>query len=106
MQLECVCTNGEDFMRGILTLGLMAAGLAMTSATLATLPAEAQTDRPRARIIVKPKRSYLDAGTVVKPGERKYLDYAIPVYSLYPRYGPYTDESRWPLPGAFELPGY
>lgn len=33
--------------------------------------------RPRARITVAP-RSFLDAGTEVVPGERKFTDYAFP----------------------------
>jgi hypothetical protein len=37
----------------------------------------AKADRPRARIVVAP-RSFLDAGTEVKPGERKFTDYAYP----------------------------
>ena len=40
--------------------------------------------RPRARIVVV-RRSYLDAGTQVSPGERKFLDYAYP-----PTYQPYN----------------
>ena len=35
----------------------------------------ARTTRPRSRIVVEP-RSFLDAGTEVLPGERKFLDYA------------------------------
>ena len=33
--------------------------------------------RSRARVVVMP-RSFLDAGTEVLPGERKFLDYALP----------------------------
>ncbi len=78
----------------------------LSAFALATLPAEAQTERQRPRITVKKKRSYLDAGTTVKPGEGRYLEYATPLYSRYPNYGPYPDLSRWPLPGPFDgLPG-
>src|SRR5262245_12936784 len=35
------------------------------------------TARPRSRVVVAP-RSFLDAGTEVKPGERKFTDYAYP----------------------------
>jgi len=38
--------------------------------------------RPRARVTVAP-RSFLDAGTEVLPGERKFTDYAFPT-------GPYS----------------
>ncbi len=38
----------------------------------------AMANGPRSRITVR-KRSYLDAGTEVLPGERKFNDYAIPL---------------------------
>jgi hypothetical protein len=37
----------------------------------------AKAHRPRARVTVAP-RSFLDAGTEVRPGERKFTDYAFP----------------------------
>jgi hypothetical protein len=37
----------------------------------------APANRPRARVTVAP-RSFLDAGTEVLPGERKFTDYAFP----------------------------
>jgi len=64
----------------------------------------ARTVRPRTRIVVVP-RSFLDAGTEVLPGERKFLDYAYP-----PTYQPYNAVTNiggrvgWhnsPLPGPF-----
>jgi len=63
------------------------------------------TTRPRARITVR-ARSFLDAGTEVLPGDRKFSDYAIP-----PGYSPtgVIDNTafsrREPLPGPFDLPG-
>lgn len=74
--------------------------------------AQAQTAKKRTRIDIA-KRSYLDAGTVVKPGSRPYLNYALPPGWFYPGYGqggaagpgPITG-IRWPLPGPFDLPGY
>ena len=63
------------------------------------------TSRPRARIIVR-QRSFLDGGTEVLPGERKFTDYAIP-----PGYSPTAvientaGYHRSPLPGPFDLPG-
>jgi hypothetical protein len=60
---------------------------------------------PRARITVR-RRSFLDAGTEVLPGERKFTDYAIP-----PGYSPTSvienraGVYRSPLPGPFDLPG-
>ena len=66
--------------------------LAVLAATVVDVPpVEAQTytaqpdrpvNRPRARITVEP-RSFLDAGTEVLPGERKFTDYAFPA-------GPYS----------------
>src|SRR5437016_5699652 len=69
--------------------GLCAALVTVTA--LAVPVAEAQTERrygstpkrvanakrPRARVVVAP-RSFLDAGTEVKPGERKFTHYAFP----------------------------
>jgi hypothetical protein len=64
----------------------------------------ARTERPRARVVVLP-RSYLDAGTEVLPGDRKFLDYAYP-----PTYQPQNVVTNiggrvgWhnsPLPGPF-----
>jgi len=104
-----------------------AAAIALSS--LAAAPAEAQTPKksaakkvaakkygpvpismappPRARITVT-RRTYLDAGTYVIPGDRKFTDYAIPPgYSptsvIDNRAGVYIDQS--PLPGPFTLPG-
>ena len=97
---------------------------AVTIGTLGT-PAEAQrrvyrgdqteritiideNGRARTRITVKP-RSYLDGGTEVLPGERKFTDYAYPpTYmsgSAYASWDP-TGIHRFPLPMPFELPGY
>jgi hypothetical protein len=65
--------------------------------------------RPRARITVAP-RSFLDAGTEVLPGERKFTDYAFP-----PNYSPMGGVNnvggrvgwdRTPLPqGPWDVPG-
>lgn len=87
-------------------LAPLAAVAAAAGLLLATIPADAQ-DRARTRITVQ-KRSYLDAGTVIKPGDGKYHDYAFPVESRYPSYGPFQagtgsyGSSRWPLLGKFE----
>jgi hypothetical protein len=74
-----------------------------------TAQADPPVNRPRARVTVAP-RSFLDAGTEVLPGERKFTDYAFPV-------GPYSTPLAtvqntggrvgWhqsPLPGPFDLP--
>ena len=62
---------------------------------------------PRARITVT-RRTFLDAGTHVIPGDRKFTDYAVPP-GWYPgsvadnRGGMYISQSA--LPGPFTLPG-
>jgi hypothetical protein len=67
----------------------------------------AAANRPGARVTVAP-RSFLDAGTEVLPGERKFTDYALP-----PAYFPLGVVNNiggrvgWhpsPLPGPFDLP--
>jgi hypothetical protein len=62
---------------------------------------------PRSRITVT-RRTFLDAGTHVIPGDRKFTDYALPP-AYYPasvadnRAGMYIDQTA--LPGPFTLPG-
>jgi hypothetical protein len=67
-----------------------------------------ENGRARTKITVRP-RSYLDGGTEVFPGERKFMDYAQP--STYLQSSPSaawdpTGTHRFPLPMPFELPGY
>ena len=66
-----------------------------------------ETGRVRTKITVRP-RSYLDGGTEVLPGERKFMDYALP-----PGYQPMGSVvntggkiggDNSPLPGPFDLP--
>ena len=67
-----------------------------------------ENGRARTRITVRP-RSYLDGGTQVVPGERKFSDYAFPpTYmngSAYASWDP-TQQYRAPLPLQGWLPGY
>ena len=100
------------------------AGAAVTVMTLAS-PADAQrrtyrgdrtetitwideNGRARTRVTVRP-RSFLDGGTEVFPGERKFTDYAlVPTYmngAPTASWDP-TGTHRFPLPMPFELPGY
>jgi hypothetical protein len=65
---------------------------------------------PRTRIFIT-KRSWLDAGTEVKPGERHYLDYAIPpdnvggIHTIHGTAAPAGYQNpNWPLLGKFEAP--
>jgi len=60
------------------------------------------------RVVLVTPRSYLDPGTEVLPGERKYSDYALP--PGYSGYWAYPDRSDWkgswrrmPFPGCFDL---
>ena len=66
----------------------------------------ARQNRARTRITVRP-RSFLDPGTDVLSGERKYLDYAIPPnsYSGLSVLDNTAFYHRSPLPGPFDLPG-
>jgi hypothetical protein len=103
-----------------LTAAICAFALALT----AVAPAAAQTrtrsyyiapdgtrvplKRPRSRITVAP-RSFLDAGTEVLPGERKFTDYAFPP-THYPlgvvtNVGGRVGWHQSPLPGPFDLAG-
>lgn len=55
------------------------------------------------------KRSFLDGGTVVRPGSLSSLDYALPTRWFFPTYGAGDSTvvpGRFPLPERFELPGY
>lgn len=76
-----------------------------SAAPTATAPAKKRT---RTSVDIS-KRSPLDAGTVVKPGSKSYLDYALPSGWFYPTYGAVDGgfvPGRYPLPGRFDLPGY
>jgi hypothetical protein len=60
--------------------------------------------RPRARVRVQP-RSFLDGGTEVLPGDRKFTDYALPAgYSPFSYIENTAFDRRSSLPGPFELP--
>ena len=65
------------------------AGQQLTSPTQRTVYTYTdENGRRRTKIIVQ-RRSYLDAGTTVLPGQRKYSDYAIqPYYSAFDVLGP------------------
>lgn len=65
------------------------------------------TIRPGTRITVY-RRSFLDAGTEVLPGERKFTDYVFqPGYSAITFHtGPSLGYDRRPLNDPFDLPGF
>ena len=118
-------------MAGDSPRGLQQAGLALRNGkaytgrvVLAGTPAQAAkkkeisnlssqtivTPRQRSRVIVRPRRSYLDAGTEVLPGERKFTDYALPAgsysmpLSVVQSTGGRVGWHQSPLPGPFDLP--
>ena len=97
----------------ICAAGLCLAVIAVMPIVVVT-PVEAQTTNrevngPRARITVEP-RSFLDAGTEVLPGERKFTDYAFPAgsysmpLSVVQSTGGRVGWHQSPLPGPFDLP--
>jgi hypothetical protein len=63
---------------------------------------------PRTRVYIS-KRSWLDAGTEVLPGERKFSDYAFPPALGYPSFGRENLNrpiDRQPLSTPSDLGGY
>lgn len=81
--------------------------LASVSVLAATAyEADAQTRRERPRVYIQ-KRSYLDAGTEVKPLSKNYHSHIYDREALFPTYSAdVTGQSRWPLPMQFELPNF
>lgn len=88
-----------------------ALALALAGAVLVAGTAEAQQTQKRTKVTIT-QRSYLNPGTMVKPGSKSYLDYALPPGYFFPTYGPSAAGPgpitglRWPLPGPFDLPGF
>ncbi|WP_029353611.1 hypothetical protein [Bosea sp. 117] len=82
--------------------------LAAFIASAAIVPAQAQ-DSPARIIIQKPApKSYLDPGTVMKPGTGRYTNYVGAAQMNYPSYGPASNIAnggRYPLPDQYYLPG-
>ena len=106
--------------------GLCVAAIAATA--MAVPAAEAQTRKKqyvyttttratparsaRARVTVAP-RSFLDAGTEVRPGDRKFTDYAFPAsgngglgINAVTNTGGKVGWDRSPMMQPFQLPGY
>ena len=112
-----------------MNLRILTAGLGLAAALVAigqsTQPAAAQDPRssvltrnqrspnysyqqgPRTRIYVT-KRSWLDMGTEVQHGDRKYSDYAIPPGNTQTTIDQLTGRpwTRSPLNDPWDLPGY
>ena len=104
-------------LSGIAAVALAMSGLPADAAAKKRIPAASQNDvsvssqsrtrriRSRTRITVRP-RSYLDGGTEILPGERKFTDYAIsPAYRASSVFDNTAFYHRSPLPGPFDLPG-
>jgi hypothetical protein len=72
--------------------------------SVARTPRVAGASRPRTRVIVV-RRSFLDAGTEVLPGQRKFLDYAFPPthtpMDVVQNTGGRVGWHNSPLPGPF-----
>jgi hypothetical protein len=63
-----------------------------------------ESGRARTRILIQ-RRSFLDGGTEVLPGERKFTDYVYPPnYSVTGAIDNTAFARRYPLPGPFDLP--
>ena len=61
-----------------------------------------ETGRARTRLVVQ-RRSYLDGGTEVLPGQRKFTDYVNPPgYRPFDVLGPGKNGERTPLNGYFD----
>lgn len=103
---------------------LGAALIAVAAVAVSPVEAQAQTqtqtqakkkysaNRPRARVTVAP-RSFLDAGTEVRPGDRKFTDYAFPPsgnggigINAVTNTGGKVGWDREPFMQPFQLPGY
>jgi hypothetical protein len=111
-------------------LALLLAAAAVVATSFATTSASAQTKRqydrdgrpyygeqgpnrsymqgPRTRVYVT-TRSWLDAGTEVLPGDRKFQDYAFPPELGYPSFGRENNNrpiDRQPLNPPSDMGGY
>jgi hypothetical protein len=106
----------KAYLAGLCAAVIAVTALAVPSADAATkkrygytTSRVASAERPRARIRVEP-RSFLDGGTEVLPGERKFLDYAFPPgtssmpFSSVTNTGGRVGWHQSPLPGPFDLP--
>ncbi|MEW6256621.1 MAG: hypothetical protein AB1592_11740 [Pseudomonadota bacterium] len=94
-------------------LSLAAVGAAnaqTTSSSSSSATSNTSSAQAKKRVTIDiTKRSPLDAGTVVKPGSKSYLDYALPANYFFPTYGAGDNgfvPGRYPLPDRFYLPGY
>ena len=111
------------------TLAVLLSAVAVLAVSLAASPADAQTQRkarvydrdaaygvrgnpnasyqagPRTRVYVT-KRSWLDAGVEVLPGDRKFNDYAFPPGYSFARENQNRPLDRQPLNSQWDMGGY
>jgi hypothetical protein len=107
-----ILTAGLGVATALLTAGLSVQSAAAQESRASVLTRNQRSpnysyQQGRTRIYVT-KRSWLDLGTEVQPGDRKYTDYAIP-----PNYTQTTIDhltgrpwTRQPLVDPWDLPGY
>jgi len=89
-----------------MALKTLGAFVIAAAVAFAAWPADAATKKRSPTRVIVTKRSYLDAGTEVKPGQRKFTDYVYPPnHTPYSYFDP-TGSYRSPLPDPFWLPGY
>jgi hypothetical protein len=94
---------------GALVLTSLPAGAQTETQKKRSVTGQSQTtlaSRPKTRLNV-PARSFLDGGTELLPGERKFTDYAFPPgYSpLGSALGPGRDFRRQPFNDPWDVPG-
>ena len=114
--------NIKGYAAGLCVAAIAATAMAVPAAeaqtrkkqyvyTTTTTTRAASARSPRARVTVAP-RSFLDAGTEVRPGDRKFTDYAFPPgnagigISAVTNTGGKVGWDRSPMMQPFQLPGY
>lgn len=73
--------------------------------TSSSAPNYSYRSGPRTRVYIS-RRSWLDAGTEVLPGERKFTDYAYPPGYNYGHSIDRTYQARQPLSSPWDVGGY
>lgn len=112
--------NIKGYAAGLCVAAIAATAMAVPAAEaqarkkqyVTTSTRAASARGPRARVTVAP-RSFLDAGTEVRPGDRKFTDYAFPAsgnggigINAVTNTGGKVGWDRSPMMQPFQLPGY
>jgi hypothetical protein len=108
-----ILTTGLALSAALATVGLSASSASAQQSRGSVLsrnqasPNVQYQQGPRTRIYVT-KRSWLDLGTEVQPGDRKYTDYAIPPTYTQTTIDQLTGRpwARQPYNDPWDLPGY